>query len=441
MPDKAPDPGKMSLDELQAQIEHLDGDIEMETGDSGADLWDRDGVPVSEATSTLGFGGLAGRDVGQLRARRAALQAELDSRLNGGFDPQAPPATPPSPKDEGPDGGPDRQEIGTSDDDTVRQEIGGPPDDAPVLNTPQFLPPMPWLEVPSANPAPVGDVNGDGAAEIRTPATQGSPSSSATSEGPARPTTPGVGSWRDSLKRPPLIAVAGGAAAVLVVLAVLAVKQATSGSSPTQTPGEIAAGAAAAAAALGASGGSTPVAAGGAASGGSAEVSDCGPHGKSNGSEDVAVSGAVSAHVTQDCGAGGPYQNPTHCTVQVLPIGNAPTPSYTYDMYGGFFTNGVHYDLHFPGTGVGPAYTHVLASQAATFQTLGSGHVTMTSYSTATAAVPVTTWQSTTAGTMSWTANTVTLDGVVLTATPNSPQPADPVTINGTWKVYGCSGQ
>jgi hypothetical protein len=227
---------------------------------------------------------------------------------------------------------------------------------------------------------------------------------------------------------------------ILAVVAFLVIGKGSSGSSqPAQTSALTSN---AASAATGVAGAPTAALATGASPAGAVAASVCGPNGKSNGSEDVAVSGAVSTHVTDDCGAGGPRPNPTNCTVQVLPIANASNPnSYTYDMYGGFFANGVHYDLHFPGTGVGPAYTHVLATQAATFGTLGSGHVTMTSYSTAAAAVPVTTWQSTTTGTMSWTPNTVTLDGVLLTATPNSPQPADPVTISGTWKVYGCTSQ
>ncbi len=167
----------------------------------------------------------------------------------------------------------------------------------------------------------------------------------------------------------------------------------------------------------------------------SVAVGACGANGILNGPEDVTITGAVAAHATEDCGPG-PTGGRSTCTVQILPY-NATQQSYTYDMSGGFFAGGVHYELHFPGSGIGPTYTVTFPRDPSA---VNRGHVTMTSYESF---VPASVWQSpdgAPGGSMTWTADTVTLKDVVLSAVASSPKPAGSVTINGTWKVHGCAG-
>ncbi len=167
-----------------------------------------------------------------------------------------------------------------------------------------------------------------------------------------------------------------------------------------------------------------------------AAAGPCGSNGRSNGAENLTLTGAVAAHITDDCGYGGPNPNVTHCSVQVTRYDKTRN-SYTYDMTGGFFANGVHYDLSMPGSGIGPSYSHNLATQD---QTTGQGHVTMLSWTTGSPATAASVWQSTKAGVMSWTPSSVSFQNVVVTAFPNSANPQGAVTLNGTWKVYGCAG-
>jgi hypothetical protein len=168
MPDEAPNYESMSADQLRAEIEHLDGDIAMETGDPGAGQLDTS----KGLTRLLGFGGLAGRDVDALKAKRAALQAELDSR----FDP-VPPSSSPLDSDESESSGDlDRVEIGGPDEERV--EIGGPEEPLTVMPSGTLFSPSELAELERAaqrppdvppNAPPAADTSGDGLSDIVSP--------------------------------------------------------------------------------------------------------------------------------------------------------------------------------------------------------------------------------------------------------------------------------